>query len=307
MNEEKSKEKRFCKKPSKRTIVTCSGIVAALCVGGISGYFLAGAFSPSGTDYSNINADGLQDDQETLYKDYIENKKDPLSYSPNDLVNIAIYKYSQEKYTSSDVRSSALAMGVNQKTYGRTIKNDGELFTESISHSAMVKAAKRFYETEEKVDIYNGEVVVGDKNVSGKYGTEETLTSQEYKDTWGKNMHSPVIYVISEKTTLDTSKVEKTDSGYLISLDLDPVYSVVNYVKQMVKMSNLSRSPEFENVHLEFTVDNELNLQEMNVTENYKVWYIIEAATSATLTETYHIYDSPNDVPNFDEIIFYEE
>ena len=48
MNEEKSKEKRFCKKPSKRTIVTCSGIVAALCVGGISGYFLAGAFSPSG-------------------------------------------------------------------------------------------------------------------------------------------------------------------------------------------------------------------------------------------------------------------
>ena len=67
MNEEKSKEKRFCKKPSKRTIVTCSGIVAALCVGGISGYFLAGAFSPSGTDYSNINADGLQDDQETKY------------------------------------------------------------------------------------------------------------------------------------------------------------------------------------------------------------------------------------------------
>lgn len=293
------------KKPSKRTVVTCVGLVLAISVGVATGFLLAFELSPKGIDYSGLNEDGYADNNKKLYEDYLANPKNPLDYSPSDLANISIYKYSLNKYTESSVTSAAKSMGVTQTTYGRSIKSDNEFFNESISESTFVKVAKRFYQEGDKVDIYNGQIENDSNGVSGEYETKEEFTVEQYEDTWGRNLSQPVIYIISSKTTLDTSTITENENGYTISLDLDPLTSVIHYSKQMIQMSSLDNAPEFTKVHVEFNVDKDLNLLEMNVSEAYYVWVFGKNFTEATLNEKYTILDSAPKIPNIDEKIYF--
>ena len=72
----------------------------------------------------------------------------------------------------------------------------------------------------------------------------------------------------------------------------------------MVQMSSLDTAPQFENVHIEFNLDNELNLVEMNVQESYYVWVVGKNFTEATLNEKFYILEETN-IPEFNEKIYY--
>lgn len=293
------------KKPTKRTVVTCVGLIIAISVGILAGFFLAFELSPKGVDYSGLDEDGYSDDPQKLYESYLSNTKDPMEYSPNDLANISIYKYSLNKYTTSTVTSAAKSLGVTQTTHAKSIKNDTEFFNESISESAFVKVAKRFYQSNDVVDIYDGSIVSDSNGISGEYKEKEEFTVEQYEETWGKNLSQPVIYIISSKTTLETSSITASDNGYTISLDLDPLTSVIRYSKQMIQMSSLSNAPEFTKVHVEFEVDKDLNLLEMNVSEAYYVWVVGKNFTEATLNEKYTILDSAPEIPTIDEKVYF--
>ena len=180
-----------------------------------------------------------------------------------------------------------------------------EFFNESISESAFVKVAKRFYQSNDVVDIYDGSIESDSNGISGEYQEKEEFTVEQYEETWGKNLSQPVIYIISSKTTLETSSITTSDNGYTISLDLDPLTSVIRYSKQMIQMSSLSNAPEFTKVHVEFEVDKDLNLLEMNVTEAYYVWVVGKNFTEATLNEKYTILDSAPEIPTIDEKIYF--
>ncbi len=290
-------------KDKKSTIITISGILLSLIIGGAAGTIVAFSLSKKGVDYSQVHV--TENDQESLYEDYINNPRDPLTYKPFELANIAFYKYSLNEYTRSEVKSSAVAMGVTQTTNGQNFKNKDIYFSESVSSSTFVKVAKRFYIQDDKVDIYNGKLINNKNGLGGEYSTSEEMTVDEYKDTWGKDLNNPVIYTITSETTLDSSSISKTDDGYLISLDLDPLKSVTRYVKQMMQMSNLSDSPEFDYVHLEFSLDSELNLLEMNVKEAYYVWVVGKNYTEAKLTEKFMVMDESTPIPSVDEVVYY--
>lgn len=73
----------------------------------------------------------------------------------------------------------------------------------------------------------------------------------------------------------------------------------------MIQMSSLSNAPEFTKVHVEFEVDKELNLLEMNVTEAYYVWVVGKNFTEATLNEKYTILDSAPEIPTIDEKVYF--
>ena len=299
----KKEKKKFNKKGITLTVL---GVILCIGIGTGAGYLLATELSPKGVDYSTISSDANEDNVKEIYENYLANTLDPLTYSPNDLANISLYKYSLEEYASSEITSSATSLGVTQTTYGKSIKNQTSYFNESISESAFVKVAKRFYENEEKVDVYNGSIIHDDNGISGEYKDKEELTLKEYEDKWGKTLSRTSIYIISSKTTLESSSVTKQDSGdYLISLDLDPVKSVVRYVKQMVSMSNLSDAPQFDKVHLDITIDKDLNLKEINVKESYNVWVFGKNYTEATLKEKFSINSSETKIPNYDEKLYY--
>lgn len=297
------------KMSKKKVIFTSVGVVLCIAVGTLTGVLLANQLSPKGVDSSTLDENSYSDNPQKLYENYLADPKDPLEYKPYDLANISIYKYSLNKYTTSEVTSTAnavaLGFATKQTTYGKSIKNDDKYFNESLSNG-FIGVAKRFYQTGEEVDIYSGTLKNDDKGIYGTYTDDkEILELKEYENIWGKNLTNPVIYIISSKTALDTSVVSETEQGYKISLDLDPVSSVIKYAKQMVRISNLTDTPRFDKVHVEFDVDKELNLLEMNVSEHYKAEMGISADTTATLTEKYTILDSPMEIPTIDEEIYF--
>lgn len=305
----KATKSKKSKNSKKTTIATISGCALAILVGGISGFFIAFALSPKGFDYDGISSSLYEDDVKAIYEEYLKsNNKDYLSYTPSDLANIAIYKYSLNDYTSSDIRSEASSLGVVQATVGQNIKNVDEFFNESISHSTFVKVAKRFYSVENGFDIYSGDIQTSDEGISANYTNEEFLDTETYEDTWGKTLDRPVIYNISSKTVLEGSSISKTEEGtYLIDLVLDPVTSVLRYVKQMIQMSSLSDAPEFDFVNLSFEVDSDLNLIQMNVHEAYYVWVVGKNYTEARLTETFHVNSGATQIPSIDEKTYYKD
>lgn len=291
-------------KVKKSTVITISGIVVALLIGGTTGALLGINLSPKGVDYSGVSV--TENNQKALYDEYLKNPKDPLEYKPYELANIAFYKYSLNEYTRSDIKSSAVSLGVTQVTNGQSIKNGKTSFNESVSYSSFVKVAKRFYINDDKVEIYNGELSNTEQGLSGKYSEHEDLTVEQYKDKWGKDLSNPIIYTITEETTLDTSKITKQeDGGYLIALDLDPLKSVTRYVKQMIEMSSLSNNPEFDYVHVEFSLDSSLNLLEMNVKEAYYVWVFGKNYTEATLNEKFYVLNEAPTIPQLNEVVYY--
>lgn len=310
-NESSSKTTKSKKKNNskKTTIITASGCALALLIGGVSGFFIAFALSPKGFDYDGIENSSIEDDVEAIYENYLNSgNKNYLSYSPSDLANIAIYKYSLNEFTSSDIRSDATSLGVVQRTVGQSIKNSDEFFNESISHSTFVKVAKRFYSVEDGFDIYSGNIQTTDQGLSAEYTSDIFLDRESYEDTWGKTLDRPVIYNISSKTVLEGSSISQEENGnYIIDLKLDPVKSVVRYVKQMIQMSSLSDAPEFDFVNVTFEVDSELNLLEMNVHEAYYVWVVGKNYTEAYLTETFHIYSEAKQIPSVEEKTYYED
>ena len=290
-------------KEKKSTIIMVSGILSSLVIGGITGTIIAFTLSDKGVDYLQVHVD--ENNQKALYEEYLKNPRDPLEYKPYELANIAFYKYSLNEFTRSEINSSAVAMGVSQVTNGQSIKNKDISFSESVSSSAFVKVAKRFYVQDDKVDIYNGKLIDDKNGLGGQYSTCEEMSVEEYKDSWGKDLSNPVIYTITSETTLNTSSITENDNGYLISLDLDPLKSVTRYVKQMMQMSSLSDAPEFDYVHVEFSLDSDLNLLEMNVKEAYYVWVVGKNYTEATLTEKYMILDEETPIPSIDNVVYY--
>ncbi len=303
-------EEKTIKKSKKKTmIITLSGVLGFLVIGTGLGIFLGSYFSPKGMDYSNYSENEYEDDVEAIYAEYLsDTTEDYLSYSPSDLANIAIFKFTSNPYTSTYLKSDAKALGVTQKTYTHTIKNDETYFSESLSYSTFVKIAKRFYEEDETIDIHVGSLKNSNEGLSGEYSStpDESLTLEEYEEAWGLTLHDPLSYIISSKTTLDTSSVTKEGDNYLITLDLDPTTSVLKYVKQIMKMSELSDSPEFENVHLELTLDLELNLKSTYIKEDYYVWIVGKNYTDVTSIATHEVFDVEQYVPSVNETITYE-
>ena len=80
---------------------------------------------------------------------------------------------------------------------------------------------------------------------------------------------------------------------------------LIRYSKQMIQMSSLANAPEFTKVHVEFEVDKDLNLLEMNVSEAYYVWVVGKNFTEATLNEKYTILDSAPEIPTIDEKVYF--
>lgn len=278
-------------------------------IGLLAGSILSRNIKITSIDYGSIDSDSLEDDIEEIYNRYLKiDDNDYSTFSPSEMVNIATYKYQNEKYTYSDIVSTATSMGITQYIYGTTIKNDSDYFNESITESSFVKTAKRFYQNEDVVDIYNGKINHADGKIFATYDLEETFNIDSFVDKWGKDLRKPLIYTISSKTCLNTSSYTIDQNGnYLVSLDLDPIKSVSRYVKQMVEMSGLSSMPEFESIHLDFTLSNELDLLKMEVSENYYVWVVGKNYTKGSLTETFHILDDFKEIPDFESEIYYEE
>ena len=194
------------------------------------------------------------------------------------------------------------AMGVAQTVRAASIKNKEEYFLENISASSMVQTGKRFYQKDGKVTTYNGENVETTKAKWNETPASE-LSLEEHEAKWGKDLSRPLIYIISSKTSKETSNSEKTSEGYTVHLDLSPKYSVLRYVRQMVEISPVT-DPVFETVQLTLHLDSNLNLLSTDVDESYSVVMVVTANSVAHLSETY-TYDVETPIPALSQDLEY--
>ena len=285
--------KKYVIKNKKNFIITLVITVLSIGCGIGAGLYLGQEFITPQTDYSSFNEIELEDDNDALYNRYLStNPNSYLStFKSYELVNISLKKLSKEvSFRSTDI-GSVVAAGVTQTIYGTSIKENDSYFNESISSSSLVKVAKRFYQVDDEVTIYNGGVI-SSTIASWDSTSLEEMTTEEFENTWGKTLDRSSIYIVSSKTVLDEGKVENDGTNYKVTLNLDPIKSVIRYVRQMTMMSDLSRSPDFTSVQITYTLDQNLRLLNCDIYESYEVWKFGKHMSNSHLTTTYYYQGS---------------
>lgn len=101
------------------------------------------------------------------------------------------------------------------------------------------------------------------------------MTVAECKEKSGVTPDTVNPYIISSKTIISGGTIEeKVVDGkkvYSFSFNLDPINSVLNYIKQVKQTSGLTDYPEFDSITLTVVLDENWNFVEFNTLENYRV------------------------------------
>ena len=276
------------KKKIKVSTIVTTAIVATVAIssGLIVGiYFGKNYFAPE-TYYDGFNFNDYEDDKVALMNKYQKNQN-TADYQPYELVNIAIEKFANNEHTKTVTHGEVKASGVKQAIFAEDVRDGNEFYTESLSYSSLVKCGVRFYQHVDNIDEYKANKVEKDGKSSFPENSKKTVTYAEHETNWGKTLDRPIIFIISSKTVLE-NELKNTDSGYEVTMSLDPVLSVLRYVRQMKSIYDLKRYPDFNSVKVTFTLDKDLNLIQMNSVEDYTVYVFGKNESVGTLTVDYY-------------------
>ncbi len=294
--------------------VTTYVLLGALFVGaGIpAGIFLARTFHFDATNYSELNPKDFEDNVKGLYRTY-ETKHNEKTleelvdvYKPYEIVNLAEYKAEEnENLVTIGIGEVTAVANVKQTIYATQMRLGNEYFMENLSKSKFVSVAKRFYQEEDTVYSYVGELE-NEKRATWPEVVKEELTLEEHEEKWGKDLTRGSIYIVSSKTVLE-SDYNFVDGNLEVTLTLDPLYSVIRYVKQMVHVSDLSVPPTFHDVKVTYVIDENLRLLSRDIYEVYDVtsFGIVSPNTKGHLKETLY-YEESLMIPSLMEHIDYD-
>ena len=176
-------------------------------------------------------------------------------------------------------------LGVTQGIYsGRRYDGNAYCF-ESIS-TGMVSAIGLDYMKKGSNIVYNYEGSNPQKDDSATWKQTGSMTLEEYTDAIGNPPSVVQPYIISEKTVDSASEVEYNEENetYTFTLELNKVFSVLRYAKQMKKTGGLGSYPEFEYVTQVVTIDKDWNLVSIDIKEQYSaVAFGMKVGCSGTL------------------------
>ena len=289
------------KKKIKASTIVTTGIVSTVAIasGLAVGILVGKMMSAKGAPADEIYVDpALEDDYDALMKRYEE---DPSisNFRDYELANISWLKFAQETHTHTISHGTVDAGLVKQKIFAHDVRKDNQFFTESLSYSGIKKCGVRFYQDDSGVTEYVAKDIKENGTATWDENKSTSVSLEKHEDSWGKTLDRPVIYIISDATVLKESRQE-SNGGYIIDLDLDPSKSVLRYIKQMISISNLEDAPEFHHVHLQFTLDADLNLDTFVVEESYTVFVFGRNDSSATLTQKFY-HTSDEEIPELHE------
>lgn len=278
------------------------------------------AFLSSGVDYSNLTQEALLDDIDDAFKKATkvnkitdETKLNWVSIakskgvSPKNLStyeNFALAEYNLENASSYTVYGEGAVDTVVKQTIYSARHFDGTTYmAEKISKSSMITVADCFVMEKDAKLINN----IKGNNVTPTHadwtGTKTEITTAECLDKMGGLPSKVVPYIISSKTVKESSEItETTVNGvkhYKFSIKLDPISSVINYVKEVKTTGDLSDFPTFSDVTLTFVIDENWNFVEYSALENYRVVYAgLKPKCTGTLTLKFEI-NGPVTLPEY--------
>lgn len=225
--------------------------------------------------------EAFQADAKELLQKYEDNPNG--NYSPADLVNIGLEKYRNNE----NCFSYSIGVGetiVSQEVRNFQIKNGDRYFEESISTSSMVTLANRVYQDgkDGEIEFYKGKAVTVD---SGSYPESPRVMSQEeYKGMFGKTLDRIFIYILSDQSVIsEECSVSKSDGKVIVKLSLDPDKATYNYKLQMLNISGLDNLPTFQYLKHEYIFDEQMNLLQYTLDEEYDAQMMVNAHIHAQI------------------------
>ena len=231
------------------------------------------------------------------------------TYPESDVINIVLEKYrtSENCYSIGIGNANVPSVGVNQSIRSAQIKIGGEYFEEQISISKYANVAKRTIQhgKDGEIDFYSGTANSAENATYPE--TPKAFTKSKYKKYLGKTLDEMFIYIISEKTTLKSSRAIKGDE-VVIDLELNPNLSTYYYKTQMLNISGLANLPPFSEVKLQFTCTKNLELTHLKVDETYtatKDGVPVPAETHNIINYYYHVGEYI-DIPDYKTMIDYK-
>lgn len=228
------------------------------------------------------------------------------TWSNADVINVVLEKYRNLEYCYSLGFGNAYTI-ITQSIRNAQIKNGNEYFEEQISYSDLVNVAKRSLQTGKGGDIalYNGKAS-GAEKASYPNSPSTTYSASKYKKTLGKTLDEMFIYIISEKTVLDSKRTNSGDE-YKITIDLNPNLGTYYYKYQMKNISGLSNLPPFSEVKLTYTFDKDLMLSHLSVDETFTATAEVALVPAKThnVIENYYYPNVNKSIPSSSEPITY--
>lgn len=271
-----------------------------VCVLGIAtGIFLGSWYSYSlltnTVDYSNYTVAELSDS----YEDVISKVLNISKPTKNDLENwLTIAKeknltpanllpsenFILAEYNASKAKSfKAIGNGMvetiaSQSVYSEKLYDGNAYFFSSISKGMLTIANLSYMKANSStVKLIKGTNVTPTSATWN--GETKSYTPDQYYDLAGGTPDKINSYIISSKTLLnnrteDVSKTTYNDKPvYKFSFQLDPVKSVINYVKQVKLTSGLSDYPTFNDITQTVYIDENWNFVRIEIVENYRVTF----------------------------------
>ena len=260
---------------------------------------------PPGFDPKNYSADitSIMNKYNQLSDQSINGLR---SFSDSDVVNIVLEKYKNLEYCYSLGIGNAYTI-ITQTIRNAQIKNGDQYFEEQISYSNIVNVANRSIQNGKggNIDLYKGSASAPEK-ASYPSSPSSSYSPSKYKNYLGKTLDEMFIYIISDKTTIDSSRVVKGDD-VVINLNLNPNLSTFYYKTQMQNISGLSNLPPFDEVKLTYTFSKDLELKHLTVDETYTATKegVPVPAETHNIIENYYYPNVQMPIPNSNESIDY--
>ena len=292
------------------------GVVSPLVLGIAAGIVINKFILVETTNLDDINMDDARiDETEEAMKKYNALNKNgtvqvsdyTVHFNAAEMFAVAYARYSSYENSYSLTVGSTDASGIDQSIRAALIRNGDSYFEESLSKSSMVSLANRMYlDPDATLRFYEGKAVT---ETAGEYKPEHKLfTSEEYASIFGKTPARPSIYIVNSKTILEgTDKVNKTSTGYTISVSLDTKTGVYDYMKQMKNISNLSGYPSFKYCNLTLYTDKDLLPTKLHVEEKYTAKLGIFGSTCAAKLDISYAVNTGNLIPDLSTPIEYPE
>ena len=202
--------------------------------------------------------------------------ENPSQLSAIDNYLLAMYNAQNESELVIESEGLVKSMGTSQTVY--SLKTfDGSLYTfESISTGFITIAFHDEMTVNEdgeavgNIDIYNGKSGTITPT-SAEWELAESLPPSEYQELTGGLLNVLNPYIISEKTVLNSDiEIVVDENGYYsMTFELHPIYSVLNYYRQVRRTGQLEADPYFHNITQTIVMDKDWNLISTYVEEDY--------------------------------------
>ena len=180
---------------------------------------------------------------------------------------------------------------------------DGNAYTFSSISAGLLTVADCSYmeKGSESVSSHKGNNVT---STSAEWtGAVTNYSKQDYKDIAGNTPDVLKPYIVTSKTILVNRSEDISFENYnekqvyKFSFQLDPVKSVLNYVKQVRLTSGLSGYPTFDDVTYTVLMDENWNFVRTEVVENYRIPYGgLQPKCKGTLNTNYE-FNIPVNLP----------